>query len=342
MAHALTLEADRQPEAATLDLIRRLIAFDTVSERSNLALIEFVAGYLDDLGIASELVYDEGHGKANLYATLGPADRSGIALSGHTDVVPVEGQPWDSDPFEVLERDGRLYGRGTSDMKSFIAVCLALAPEFLAREIAIPLHMVFSYDEEVGCLGVRGLIDILRDREVKPRAVFVGEPTEMQVVRAHKGKLSYRTHVRGLEAHSGMAHLGVNAVEAAAEAIAYLKGMARKNRDQGPFDEALVPPYTTVHTGLVKPAAPSSTSCRGTAISTSSSGSFRTKIAGTDVRDLPRATCTSTSSRRCIGWIPPRGFATSCSRRFRRSTWTRIPKSCSSRSRSPAPTPPAR
>ena len=251
MAHALTLEPDRQPGTATLDLIRRLIAFDTVSERSNLALIEFVAGYLDDLGIASELVYDEGHAKANLYATLGPADRSGIALSGHTDVVPVEGQPWESDPFEVLERDGRLYGRGTSDMKSFIAVCLALAPEFLAREIAIPLHMVFSYDEEVGCLGVRGLIDILRDREVKPRAVFVGEPTEMQVVRAHKGKLSYRAHVGGLEAHSGMAHLGVNAVEAAAEAIAYLKGMARKNRDEGPFDEALVPPYTTVHTGLV-------------------------------------------------------------------------------------------
>ena len=251
MAHALTVESGRRPGASTLDLVRRLIAFDTVSERSNLALIEFVAGYLDDLGVKSEFVYDEGHGKANLYATLGPTGRSGIALSGHTDVVPVEGQPWDSDPFEVLERDGRLYGRGTSDMKSFIAVCLALAPEFLARRIAIPLHMVFSYDEEVGCLGVRGLIDILRDREVKPRAVFVGEPTEMQVVRAHKGKLSYRVHVRGLEAHSGMAHLGVNAVEAAAEAIAFLKGMARQNRDQGPFDEALVPPYTTVHTGLV-------------------------------------------------------------------------------------------
>ena len=251
MAHAPTLESGQRPGAATLDLIRRLVAFDTVSERSNLALIDFVAGYLDDLGVACELVHDEGHAKANLYATLGPADRSGIALSGHTDVVPVESQPWESDPFHVLERDGRLYGRGTSDMKSFIAVCLALAPEFLAREIAIPLHLVLSYDEEVGCLGVRGLIDVLREREVKPRAVFVGEPTGMQVVRAHKGKLSYRVHVRGLEAHSGMAHLGVNAVEAAAEAIAFLKGMARRHRDEGPFDEALVPPYTTVHTGLV-------------------------------------------------------------------------------------------
>ena len=251
MTPAGTLDAGPRPGARTLDLIRRLIAFDTVSERSNLALIEFVAGYLEELGVASELVYDEGHGKANLYATLGPADRCGIALSGHTDVVPVEGQPWDSDPFEVLEREGRLYGRGTSDMKSFIAVCLALAPEFLTREIAIPLHLVFSYDEEVGCLGVRSLIDLLRDREVKPRAVFVGEPTEMQVVRAHKGKLSYCAHVNGLEAHSGMAHLGVNAVEAAAEAIAFLKGMARRHRDEGPYDEALIPPYTTVHTGLI-------------------------------------------------------------------------------------------
>ena len=251
MAPALTLEAGRQPGGETLALIRRLIAFDTVSERSNLALIEFVRGYLEDLGVASELVFDEGRGKANLYATLGPEDRPGIALSGHTDVVPVEGQPWDSDPFEVLERDGRLYGRGTADMKSFVAVCLALAPEFLAREIAIPLHFAFSYDEEIGCLGVRGLLDVLRRREVRPRAVLVGEPTEMQVVRAHKGKLSYRAVVRGLEAHSGMAHLGVNAVEAAAEAIAFLKGMARRHRDEGPFDEALTPPYTTVHTGLV-------------------------------------------------------------------------------------------
>ena len=251
MATGWTPDTGRRPGEGTLALIRRLIAFDTVSERSNLELIDFVRGYLDDLGVASELVYDEGHGKANLYATLGPPERSGIALSGHSDVVPVEGQPWDSDPFEVREREGRLYGRGTSDMKSFIAVCLALAPEFLAREIAVPLHLVVSYDEEVGCLGVRGLLEVLRRREVKPRAVFVGEPTEMRVVRAHKGKLSYRAHVDGLEAHSGMAHLGVNAVEAAAEAIAFLKAMARRHRDGGPYDEALIPPYTTVHTGLV-------------------------------------------------------------------------------------------
>ena len=249
---APTPEAGRRPGDETLALIRRLVAFDTVSERSNLELIEFVRGYLRKLGVASDLVYDERRGKANLYATLGPEDRPGIALSGHSDVVPVEGQPWDSDPFEVLERGGRLYGRGTADMKGFVAVCLALAPEFLAREIAIPLHFALSYDEEVGCIGVRGLIEVLRRRTVRPRAVLVGEPTEMRVVRAHKGKLSYRAHVSGLESHSGMTHLGVNAVEAAAEAIAFLKGMARRHRDQGPRDEALTPPWTTVHTGLVR------------------------------------------------------------------------------------------
>ena len=245
-------EAGRRPGDETIALIRRLVAFDTVSDRSNLELIEFVRAYLGKLGVASELVFDEGRRKANLYATLGPGDRPGIALSGHTDVVPVEGQPWDSDPFEVIEREGRLYGRGTADMKGFVAVCLALAPEFLARDIAIPLHFAFSYDEEVGCIGVRGLIEALRRRRIRPRAVFVGEPTEMRVVRAHKGKLSYRAHVRGLESHSGMAHLGVNAVEAAAEAIAFLKGMARRLRDEGPRDEALAPPWTTVHTGLVR------------------------------------------------------------------------------------------
>ena len=244
--------ATPSPGAQTLELIQRLVAFDTVSRNSNLDFIEFVRAYLSDLGVDSELVHDEAGGKANLYATLGPGDRPGIALSGHTDVVPIDGQAWDSNPFEVVRRGARLYGRGTSDMKSFIAVCLALAPEFLERDIAIPVHLAFSYDEEVGCLGVRGLLERLSGRDVKPYAVLIGEPTEMTVVRAHKGKLSYRAHVHGLESHSGMAHLGVNAVEAAAEAIAFLKRKARHFRDNGPFDEELIPPYTTVHTGVVQ------------------------------------------------------------------------------------------
>lgn len=240
-----------QPSSRTLELVERLVAFDTTSRNSNLELIEFVRGYLDELGVASELVHDAGGTKANLYATLGPTDRPGYALSGHTDVVPVDGQPWSSDPFRVEQRDARLYGRGTSDMKSFIAVCLALAPEFLARDIDTPLHFAFSYDEEVGCIGVRGLLERLASREVKPKGCIVGEPTEMKVVRAHKGKLSYRCRVHGREAHSSLINQGVNAVEAAAEAIAYLKSMQRRFRDNGPYDEELSPPYTTVHTGVV-------------------------------------------------------------------------------------------
>jgi acetylornithine deacetylase len=235
----------------SINMIARLIGFDTTSRNSNLELMAFVGDYLKDLGIESELVHNDEGTKANLYATLGPADKPGIALSGHTDVVPVDGQDWHSEPFQIIEKNGRLYGRGTSDMKSFIGVCLALAPEFLARKINTPLHFAFSYDEEIGCLGVRSLIDALAQRAVKPSAVIIGEPTQMKVVRAHKGKLSYRCKVSGFEAHSSLSHIGVNAVEAAAEAVSYLKSMARRHRDQGPFDSELVPPYTTVHTGTI-------------------------------------------------------------------------------------------
>ena len=238
-------------DSKSIDMIERLIGFDTTSRNSNLELMEFVGDYLKDLGVESELIHNQEGSKANLYATLGPTDRPGIALSGHTDVVPVDGQDWHTDPFQVVEKDGRLYGRGTCDMKSFIGVCLALAPEFLARDIVTPLHFAFSHDEEIGCVGVRSLIDSLVARPIKPSAVIIGEPTEMKVVRAHKGKLSYRCHVHGFEAHSSLSHIGVNAVEAAAEAVAYLKTMARRHRDQGPFDPELVPPYTTVHTGTI-------------------------------------------------------------------------------------------
>src|SRR5262249_24175961 len=151
--------------------------------------------------------------KANLYATLGPSDRAGVCLSGHTDVVPVDGQEWHSDPFELTEKDGRLYGRGTSDMKTWLAVALAYAPDFLARGPETPVHLAFSYDEEVGCIGVRRLIEKLKDRPLRPVMCIVGEPTEMKVVRAHKGKHSYRCKVRGFEAHSSLTPNGVNAIE---------------------------------------------------------------------------------------------------------------------------------
>ncbi|HWI26425.1 MAG TPA: acetylornithine deacetylase [Stellaceae bacterium] len=237
---------------SSLEMIRRLVGFDTTSRESNLALIGFVQDYLDGWGIASELVFDGERRKANLYATIGPADRSGILLSGHTDVVPVDGQAWDSDPFAIAEKEGCLFGRGTSDMKSFIAVSLALVPEFLERHLKTPVHLAFTYDEEVGCIGVRGLIAELKTRPVRPSACIVGEPTLMRPVVAHKGKRSLRCRVHGLESHSALAHEGVNAVEAAAEIVAFLKSMARRKRDQGPFDHGFSPPYTTVHTGVIQ------------------------------------------------------------------------------------------
>ena len=235
----------------SIEMVGRLVGFDTTSRSSNLALIEFVRDYLDGLGVASELVFDETGNKANLYAKLGPEGIGGIMLSGHTDVVPVDGQDWHSDPFAVLARDGRLYGRGTADMKSFLAVVLGLLPRLAARPLRIPLHLAFSYDEEVGCRGARRLIAAIADRPDRPRLCIVGEPTLMQPVTGHKGKRSFRCRVRGFECHSALAHLGVNAIEAAAEMIALLKTMARQRRDAGPFDPEYTPAYTTIQTGVV-------------------------------------------------------------------------------------------
>jgi acetylornithine deacetylase len=232
-------------------MIGRLVAFDTTSRESNLALIEFVRDYLDRWGVASELVYDAAKNKANLYATLGPQDHGGVMLSGHTDVVPVDGQKWESDPFGLIERDGKFYGRGSADMKSFIAVALAKLPDFLAHPLATPIHLALTYDEEVGCLGVRPLVAALKTRPVKPKFCIIGEPTSMRPVIAHKGNRRLRCHVHGHEAHSSLTHRGVNAVETAAELVTHLRQMARDKRDGGPFDPAFDPPYTTIHTGII-------------------------------------------------------------------------------------------
>lgn len=236
----------------SVEMIRRLIGFPTVSRDSNLELIDFVREYLRPYDADIRLTFDDDRRKANLFATLGPRTGGGIVLSGHTDVVPVDSQPWDTDPFELVQRDDRLYGRGTSDMKSFIAVVLALAPEFVQRGLASPLHFAFSYDEEVGCLGVGRLLEDLGRAGIRPRGCVVGEPTLMKPVIAHKGKKSYRCTVRGLASHSAYAPLGVNAVEAAAEAIAYLKSMARRHAGKGPYDRSFDIGHTTVHTGVVR------------------------------------------------------------------------------------------
>ena len=235
----------------SVEMISRLVAFDTTSRESNLALIDFVRDYLDRWRVKSELVYDAERRKANLYATIGPSDRGGVMLSGHSDVVPVDGQKWESDPFRLGERDGRFFGRGSADMKSFIAIALAKVPDFLAQPLDTPIHLALTYDEEVGCLGVRPLINALAGKPVKPRLCIIGEPTLMQPVVGHKGSRRLRCHVHGHEAHSSLTHRGVNAVEAAAELVAYLKGMARRKRAEGPFDPGFDPPYTTIHTGLI-------------------------------------------------------------------------------------------
>jgi acetylornithine deacetylase len=232
-------------------MIKRLVGFDTTSRNSNMALIDFVRSYLTDFGIESHLTFDDNGSKANLYATVGPPDTAGILLSGHTDCVPTDGQSWDSDPFTVVEYDGKLYGRGTSDMKSFIAITLVAVPELVRAKLKTPVHFAFSYDEEVGCLGVKRLIAQLENMPIKPKACIVGEPTSMQVVTGHKGKLSARCHVHGLECHSALAPAGVNAVEIAAELVALLRKMARRMQEEGPFDQAFDPPFTTVHTGVI-------------------------------------------------------------------------------------------
>ena len=236
----------------SIELLRTLVAFPTVSRDSNLALIDFARNYLEDLGAACRVTHDDGRRKANLFATLGPIERPGIVLSGHTDVVPVEGQRWDSDPFRLAERDSRLYGRGSADMKSFIACALALAPEFSRRKSHMPLHFAFSYDEEVGCLGVGRMIADLSHAGVRPQSCIVGEPTLMRPVIAHKGRRAFRCTVRGQSCHSAYAPRGVNAVEAAGEAVAFLKQMARRRRDEGPYDRGFDIAHTTVHVGTIR------------------------------------------------------------------------------------------
>lgn len=235
---------------ATIDILGALLGFDTVSRNSNLALIEHVEAYLSGLGVAFERVPDETGTKANLFATIGPADRPGFVLSGHTDVVPVDGQDWTTDPFEMTRRDGRLYGRGACDMKGFLAVCLALVPEMLTAELKVPIHLAFSYDEEVGCVGVRDLLAILARRPVKPLGCIVGEPTSMQVVIGHKAKRTLRFCAHGLGGHSSRAPDCVNALEYAARLVVATTGIAARFAESGPRDGLYDVPHSTAHVGV--------------------------------------------------------------------------------------------
>ncbi|WP_255576005.1 acetylornithine deacetylase [Comamonas sp. Y33R10-2] len=241
MAHAML--------APMLDILEKLIGFDTRSSESNLPLIEYVRSYLASYGVESTLIPNADGNKANLYATIGPSNRAGLCLSGHTDVVPASGQPWTVPAFQMTRSADRVIGRGTADMKGFIAAVLVMVPRFIETAHACPIHIALSYDEEVGCLGVRGLLTHLVAAPVKPLACIIGEPTSMQVAVAHKGKRAYRCCVQGLAGHSSLTNLGVNAVDFAAELTSYLRRTSNELRERGARNAAFVPPYSTIHTG---------------------------------------------------------------------------------------------
>ncbi len=237
-------------------LLNDLVHFPTVTRDGNRELILYIERYLKDLGIASEILWAPEGDRGNLWATIGPADQRGVILSGHTDVVPVDGQTWTSDPFTVrAPGDGKLYGRGVADMKGFVALSLAMVPEMLRRDLKAPFHLAFSYDEEIGCLGVRSLVEKLATLAVKPALCVVGEPTLMQPIVAHKGGRSYRVTITGRAAHSSLTPIGVNAIEVAADLIQYLKGIAREWREQGPFDGEFDVAHSTLSVGLIKGGA---------------------------------------------------------------------------------------
>jgi acetylornithine deacetylase len=241
------------PEAArSIAMLEKLVSYDTVSRNSNLAFIDFVSELLKSHGIESRLVHNDERTKANLLATIGPRVEGGVVLSGHTDVVPVDDQAWNTNPFDVVERGGLLFGRGTADMKSFLAIILGALETLTSAPLKTPLHLAFSYDEEVGCVGAPSLIRLLNRELPKPRAVIVGEPTEMKVVSAHKGITGMRTIVTGHEAHSSQIHRGVSAVMVAAELIQFLQALSQEAAANGPHNQLFEPPHSTITVNVIE------------------------------------------------------------------------------------------
>lgn len=239
-------------EQSSLSLLERLVSFNTESDRSNLALIDFVADHLSRLGVSYVRLPNETGDKAALYATIGPQDKGGIVLSGHTDVVPVAGQAWTTDPFTLRVADGRAYGRGAVDMKAFAAIVLAMIPEMQRAELVTPIHILLSYDEETTCLGVIDAIRRMGVEAPRPQAVFVGEPTELQVADAHKSVVTFHTRVHGHESHSSKPALGANAISGAAHLLVELDRIADMFRERGDPSGRFDPPYATVHAGTIQ------------------------------------------------------------------------------------------
>ena len=244
------MPSDRTSRIKTI--LADLVGFDTVSDKSNLVLVDHVEAYLAEHGVSAQRITDPTGHKAALWATIGPADKPGVVLSGHTDVVPVAGQNWSHDPFTLIERDGKLYGRGTADMKGFVATCLAMVPEMVHANLKTPIHLAISYDEEVGCVGVGPLLVVVFKLKVKPLACFVGEPTLMQVAIGHKGKHALRAIVRGEACHSSLAPQGVNAVAHAADLIVEIRRRALQIAAAGARDALYDVPFTTLLSSIVQ------------------------------------------------------------------------------------------
>ena len=231
------------------DIFEQVMLFDTVSARPNIDLMHYVQSLLAEAGIASQLIPDAAGGKANLFATTGPEGVGGVLLSGHTDVVPVEGQVWTVPPFALTEMDGRYYGRGAADMKGFVACAIAAMLEAAKRPLKVPLHLALSYDEEIGCMGVRSLIDMLDAAPVRPRFCIVGEPTGMQVATGHKGKIALRATCIGREGHSALAPMALNALHLAADFVNVIRALQARVAQTGLRDGDYDVPYTTLHVG---------------------------------------------------------------------------------------------
>ena len=244
-------DAFRTAGSSTIEMLSTLVAFDTTSRHSNLPLIDYVASYLDRLGVPFRLSRDETGEKANIHAIIGTPGPGGLALSGHVDTVPVDGQRWASDPFTLRAEGGRLYGRGTADMKGFVASCLAAIPDLQAARLARPVHLFISYDEEVSCNGARRLIEDIAESGWKPDVCLVGEPSLLQPITGHKGRLAMRVTARGRAGHSSNPGGGVNAVAAIAEAVSWVTQDAKRFATSGPFVPGYDPPHTTCHVGVI-------------------------------------------------------------------------------------------
>lgn len=244
------------PSREALAMIDRLIAFPTVSRDSNLGLIEYARDYLAGLGLKPRLVYDSSGRKANLFCSLADdperVKTAGIVLSGHTDTVPIDGQEWSSDPFKASHRDGRIHGRGTADMKGFIAIALAWAPKFLAAQQTMPVHLSLTFDEETTFIGVNTLVADLADAGIRPAGCIIGEPTDMQAIVAHKGKRDFCCKLRGREAHSALAPTAVNAIEYAALLIAFIRAQADRIAREETKDGRFAVPHSTLQTGVIR------------------------------------------------------------------------------------------